>query len=88
MKIIQVTELTYAEDIVVLGNTKKKLQEIVYILIKHLKDLFMKYDKEKTKTLYIVGDGSVKDNIKMEGKDIELIYLLGRNYKQKRQFRR
>jgi len=59
----------YADDIVIFRSTEENLQDIV-----HLKEINMKCNTEKTKTMIICNE-SLTHNIKIEGQDREQIRM-------------
>jgi uncharacterized protein YukE len=72
LRCIRLTELCYADDLIILGETEKQLQENINNLNEGLKTLNMKINKQKTKTM-IIGQQSKKHNIQIDDEALEQV---------------
>lgn len=72
MKIITITELCYADDLIIIGETEKQLQNNIQVFNEELRKKNMKINIQKTKTM-VIGNSEEKHSIELDGKYLEQV---------------
>lgn len=72
MKMITITELCYADDLIIIGETEKQLQNNINVFNQELKKKNMKINIQKTKTM-VIGNLEEKHSIEIDGKYLEQV---------------
>ena len=72
MKIITITELCYADDLIIIGETEKQLQNNIKVFNEELRKKNMKINIQKTKTM-VIGNSEEKHSIELDGKYLEQV---------------